>query len=105
MTSMVEMSILAEISAQAAELLLLDDPSGFQEKYWVLVNEDGSIPQNAQDPDACMKIAWDSCPALADTDVPDGLYLSYRSFPDDVEDYNVFLQFWDRLTAGSRQDP
>ena len=105
MSSMVEMSTLAEISAQSAELLLLDDPSGFQEQYWVLVNEDGSIPQDAQDPSACMKIAWNACPALADAAVPDELYLSYRYFPDEVEDYDAFLQYWDRLTADSLQEP
>ena len=100
MAYMVQMSVLAEVSAQTAELFILDDPVSFQEEYWVLVNQDGTIPLDNRDAFDCMQIAWNDCPQLSASVGLDNVFLSYRYFSDEVEGYDAFLDFWNRLTEG-----
>ena len=93
--------------AGGANLFLLEDPEGFQRRTGALRYLDGTAPDEANAYDAAnwreMVYAVADCPALADLDLPEGLYIG-RCAPGDRADpacAAAIDDLWAALTQGA----
>ncbi len=115
-------TLTADLESGESYFFLLQDPESFQLQTEVLVQQDGSFPEEEGTGAAGMTCRWTDCPVLADLDLGEysedaagqtvsgssrefvsELYLARRGFYSERQQakHSGSAEFWDRLTEGA----
>lgn len=69
MAASAQVALMADVLECESYFFLLEDPAWFQANYHILRRSDGSLPEEGNYSADGAYLAWDGCPALAQTDL------------------------------------